>query len=753
MDSQFLRNRSDISTFHDILRYVQEETSSKLLEELAREIHSFDRKERQALLLKQSLFLDNLRQELERSFMSMEDGIGKSITHKVKRLRYMTKVMSLLQVRETKVCNYAHKLMERAEDFAKRFVIETLDWRSTPKEDIDWNHEMWTIHCQVALNIGTAPSSSGEYVPVSIDQFSKKLGEEILDEVFSWDEAESVSYDEKTGRPLPNRSIWELSLGLLKLIKLLQTIQICCASGQICDGSEKTADSSAESAKIVGHAIRVLDKIVLADNEDANIYISTVFKALSSLLHTPWYVNTHTHTIDDQGMEWRWGENFSDEALHRSLLYWVRTIHHCRSFYVQKLGIFPMLTMDSLSMDSVSLDEIVGENPTVDNNELDAKRSGYTFATFNRNEYRDLFIIGDYNGLFSLGSPTIVHILRSVNACIRSGLSKADTYELLPPTMQELVVMSLKFSDNAISSYNFRLCGAEGYNFNDVSLIEAVENEVFECIRIATTVLNYGFLNQDLIHILRGVITLTKSRSTNFFLASVMIQCYQSAMYCYVHQRNLPASQQYEKDIHEKKRKQDIVRIPYSDLQDMINPAWTGLIFHITSLHPNSLTIQHVGLVTLRLLLRPPFMSRSNIQDLFEEDDEEEEEDDEDEDEDANYDEDGGDNGNEFKKWQSNLWKTEVAAKVNEVFGYPKAGWTLTTMIFFCGESHMQSVEIVEQVLLLVQHLAQVSFLCRITLSERDIEKILNRIVEAMPHHVYLMALVELVHETLALTD
>ena len=90
VDSQFLRNRSDISTFHDILRYVQEETSSKLSEELAREIHSFDRKERQALLLKQSLFLDNLRQELERSFMSMEDGIGKSITHKVKRLRYMS---------------------------------------------------------------------------------------------------------------------------------------------------------------------------------------------------------------------------------------------------------------------------------------------------------------------------------------------------------------------------------------------------------------------------------------------------------------------------------------------------------------------------------------------------------------------------------------------------------------------------------------------------------------------------------------
>ena len=146
-------------------------------------------------------------------------------------------------------------------------------------------------------------------------------------------------------------------------------------------------------------------------------------------------------------------------------------------------------------------------------------------------------------------------------------------------------------------------------------------------------------------------------------------------------------------------------------------------------------------------------MTRSNIQDLFEEDEDYEEEGEEEEAEEEEAEEEDTGNGNQFKKWKTNLWKTDVPSKVYEVFGYPKSAWSLTTMIFFCGESHMQSVEVVEQVLLLVQHLAQVSFLCRITLSERDIEKILNRIIEAMPHHVYIMALVELVHETLAWTD
>ena len=77
----------------------------------------------------------------------------------------------------------------------------------------------------------------------------------------------------------------------------------------------------------------------------------------------------------------------------------------------------------------------------------------------------------------------------------------------------------------------------------------------------------------------------------------------------------------------------------------------------------------------------------------------------------------------------------------------------MTESIMYCGEAHMQSVEIVEQVLLLVQHLAQVSYLCRVTLIEKDIEKIMNRVVETMPQNVYIMALVDVTNETLNCTD
>ena len=129
-------------------------------------------------------------------------------------------------------------------------------------------------------------------------------------------------------------------------------------------------------------------------------------------------------------------------------------------------------------------------------------------------------------------------------------------------------------------------------------------------------------------------------------------------------------------------------------------------------------------------------------------------------DEDEEEEEDGEDGdgtqaggGNEFKKFRSKLWKSDLPEKVHDTFGYPTAPWSLTDSIMYCGETHMQSVEIVEQVLLVTQHLAQVSFMCRITLLERDIEKILNRIVETMPHNTYIMALVEVTLETLNWTD
>ena len=182
VEGQFLRNRGDIQQHLSMLRFIQSQTASKLDEELSREVHSYDRKEMQILLLKQAKLVEDLKTELECAFMAMEDGEMRSITVREKRMRYASKVISFLQAREARVCNYGQKLIERAESFAKKFVIETLDWRSTPEHDVEWNHQLWKLENEFASIIGTAPTPEESDNPriVNINEVSNGIAEELL---------------------------------------------------------------------------------------------------------------------------------------------------------------------------------------------------------------------------------------------------------------------------------------------------------------------------------------------------------------------------------------------------------------------------------------------------------------------------------------------------------------------------------------------------------------------------------------------
>lgn len=795
VEGQFIRNRGDIQQYHSLLRFIQSQTGSKLDEELKREIHSYDRKEMQALLLKQAKLIEELKTELECSFMAMEDGEMRSITVIEKRMRYASKVISFLQTRESGVCNHGQKLIERAEAFAKKFIIETLDWRSTPQDDVEWNHQLWKLENDFASIIGTAPAP-GVAVNLrlaDINTMSHGIAEEVLaPNGINWAPGETGEFDEKTGQAIPDRTLWRVSLGLLKLLKLLQLIHASTLRGFLFNGTKETLASSTASARVVAHSLAVLDKIILADGEDSNIYISSVFSVLATALHSPLYISQFdlnekdSETAVDPATpkkggprnpprgrsggppetvksevpckEWSWGSAaYSDTFIHGRLLYWVQTIYHCRCYFVQKLGFYPMESQTSVSLASADSSLNIHENDSQDSNSL-VDLDNHSFVSFNRNEYHDLFLAGDYNGLFVLGSPTVLRFFRCVNASAQAYFKTSGLFQKLQPSLQDLIKATLKLGLNTIQACAFRSKTAQGFNYADVALIEAVEGEVYEAIRLVTTILRNGFLDNTVLKFLGTMIRLSKTRASNFFLAVAIVQCLHAALQCVLHQRNLPENIRYDADVKAKKKKKDIVRTPYADLLDMIGTQTAHDILHITGTHPNSLTVQHAGLSALRMLLRPPFMSRVEIQDMFEDVDEGEGDVvSEGEGEDGEDEKDDGDGmkagGNEFKKFRTKLWKNDLPEKVRDTFGYPTTPWAMTESIMYCGEAHMQSVEIVEQVLLLVQHLAQVSYLCRVTLIEKDIEKIMNRVVETMPQNVYIMALVDVTNETLNCTD
>ena len=294
VEGQFLRNRGDIQQHLSMLRFIQSQTASKLDEELSREVHSYDRKEMQILLLKQAKLVEDLKTELECAFMAMEDGEMRSITVREKRMRYASKVISFLQAREAGVCNYGQKLIERAESFAKKFVIETLDWRSTPEHDVEWNHQLWKLENEFASIIGTAPTPEESDNPriVNINEVSNGIAEELLvPNGVIWAPGQTRSSTKKTGQSIPDRTLWKVSLGLLKLLKLIQLIHVSALRGYLFNSARSTHASSIEGARVVAHSLAVLDKIILADGEDSNIYISSVFGVLATILHSPLYIS------------------------------------------------------------------------------------------------------------------------------------------------------------------------------------------------------------------------------------------------------------------------------------------------------------------------------------------------------------------------------------------------------------------------------------------------------------------------------
>merc|ERR1712147_172096 len=118
-------------------------------------------------------------------------------------------------------------------------------------------------------------------------------------------------------------------------------------------------------------------------------------------------------------------------------------------------------------------------------------------------------------------------------------------------------------------------------------------------------------------------------------------------------------------------------------------------------------------------------MTRPDIQDLFEEDDMDVLDTDEEGEEEQ---EEGGGDGKrlsgkeEYNRWYKKIWSHDIKEIENTQFGIPSRRWSLFQMIMHCGETHLQSTEVTEQILLVIHQLALTSFLCRVTLLERGIE-------------------------------
>jgi hypothetical protein len=99
------------------------------------------------------------------------------------------------------------------------------------------------------------------------------------------------------------------------------------------------------------------------------------------------------------------------------------------------------------------------------------------------------------------------------------------------------------------------------------------------------------------------------------------------------------------------------------------------------------------------------------------------------------------------------FWKTWVANNLEKEFtggdGFPAHRLTFVGLLQYVGETHLQSREVLEQLMLMIAHLCAKSQLCKFQLVDNGLPIVVQRILASQTDNVYLIALTEICSEAL----
>ena len=158
------------------------------------------------------------------------------------------------------------------------------------------------------------------------------------------------------------------------------------------------------------------------------------------------------------------------------------------------------------------------------------------------------------------------------------------------------------------------------------------------------------------------------------------------------------------------------------------------------SQHRNSLTLPCLGLACLRLLMREPLMKRGLLANFMEIDELDKVDVDEDESViDDDFEREEASVHTRFTQWRAQTWEREHFRE--EETGRDMEHLGLTALLAYVGDNHLQSTEVAEQLLLLLDHLCRSSFVCRLSLMEAGMVKYADRVPGMYPSDLYLAAL------------
>lgn len=306
LESNAVKNASEISSFHETLHYIIKVATDKLQVELAQEIDSFDRKERQLLLFKKDQLVDLLNREIETANMTMEDGNARAMFMSEHEQRLQSKLSSYLQSQETLIADYKAKLQQRALKYARNFVIEMTEWGYYGEDATHKNEFMWKLHNVFASIVGALDTGD--------ESFASKFN---IAHILNVEAAELQLMDNISHEDKSQMSQAELP-DLLHLMKLLQLIELVCESGVVQNKHAhlkvSTHDTILVAAQIVSRTLAMMPYFLKPDDDKLSIFIGHTFTSLAKVLSTPQCTNRFSRFRKKQPVE----EPSSEETANKS---------------------------------------------------------------------------------------------------------------------------------------------------------------------------------------------------------------------------------------------------------------------------------------------------------------------------------------------------------------------------------------------------------------------------------------------------
>ncbi len=706
-----VKNNSHTKLGVNIIRMIIKSLNELIKLEYKRELNpEYSRRRREIVLHKQSLLLDRYKSELESILMNIEDSHNRNLIYEYYRLNVLNNIMKSLYNIEFKLVGKPEKLKLSIHGFGKT-LVNSLHKVTYKNEILKCNELCWRF-MTIMNNL-----ISSNFLPVEIIKYFDILNNIDIVLFYKYNDNHERHY-------------------YLVLVTLLQLIELILLRRN--NSSSSNEEVIANELKCFNIILKDIPKYIALSLKLAKLNISTNYSESIILLHLgikalkAYFINNNNIYIVWDAVDY--------EAYHllSDLHYWNRCVlsNRTRNYDMSTdVMIDIVLDFNDIAIGSTLVSDMLYCTSTLLLQLLNQMYNNFNENDgFNNCNKMNQFVHFEYDV-----HPLIPEVLISDLKLIHMSLDGHIVYYgYSESTLAKPKIMVDESGAIKMKFWHDIQCKLKVIDLLhiDYVLMSHIDDEIISMFRYISASFTTGIMYKNAFYSIMKGFQLCLLRKLNYFIQISWLEAILSFILCYIKNGVVEG----ESNINGSVRR-DIL-LYFHELIPMI--------IEIMNYQHLALSIQRIGLLIIRLLIKEPFMTKTDIDDLIGKPDEEEvddkttkvvkknaivdsdrlsihsDEDDEEEEPDNVIDEKKKTLKGKFYEW----YLKTINKKIEENDIFPTPCFNLVETIVFVGETHIQSSDVLEQLLLLIYQLGVYSNLAKLSMVENGVRRIVQRILD-----------------------